>query len=142
MSNSDTPAVLLLIRANCDPSGSHTDQSRHKHPLQVAIYNGLLDIVKILYIASEANGANLEWLTLYLQDANLIEKSRRDEMVSMAIDWIHHQLQIKQTLNLQQLCRKVSRWHIGSKHFLKKVETLPLPQALKKFLCLNELICK
>lgn len=140
--NDRPECVKLLLKANCDPT-QRAGFGDEKYPLQVALYDGSLAIVQLLFLASVAWGGDLKWLELYLKDQTYQVNCRRYQHVMKCKEWIEQELQDSNASfnghSLLNACRQRVRQCLGDCLISDKVQELPLPPAIKEFLDLKEL---
>ena len=132
--------LLLQYNARVDvPSG----MDGNKLPLQTAMYEGSLPLVKMLLITSVAMGTDLRWLQDYLRNDNLRSQSALDPNVAIAVRWVHDVFDMfyrpQDPPTLKCSCRTFLRRRLGSRALRSRIDTLQLPPALRDYLKLLEL---
>ena len=140
LSARDYPKCLkLLLEANaeCEEAVGHTDP---KTPLQYAIEHGQMLNTQLLFTYYVSMGSDLIWLSKFITEFSVGPLASQYRSVREIVTWLEEEIPIHQDVpKLITLCRRNIKFTLGSEYFVQKVDYLPLPVALQKFILTPEL---
>ncbi len=136
----DVPECLqMLLEANAqfeDPVGKQDP----KRPIQIAVEHGISLNSKLLFTYHICMGCDVRWLSTFVSGRSLNAQAQQHRSVREIIRWMKGQISaFLEVPKLSTLCRRCVRLAMGGEFYVQKVEYLPLPSALQRFMMMPEL---